>query len=334
MRRTQLRWPWIAACAAILMACGNTVTVLQDDDPQAGVCVPGATNACYGPGQCRGVQICIADGTGWGSCDCGSGANGNAGGAGATGNTGGTGATGNAGGSGAIGNTGGAGATGNMGGAGATGNAGGGGSDGLILWNQLGSADELANGVGVAGTVDGQVSFVPGQLGGAVQVGYGNGVTFTMGPWQRTWGVDEVTIEIWAKTSDVNQGDTFLYDFNRGCEVLVGGYLRFGQYGPTMGQFVVPGDQSFPDVNVFQVPFSWDAAFHHFASSVSKTEARAYIDGVEVGHAPIGSQAGNAMPYEIVLGQVWGKQGGYAWSGLIDDLKIYDYAKTEFDLNE
>lgn len=38
------------------------------------VCVPGATQECLGPGACRGAQACLTDGRGYGSCDCGSGA--------------------------------------------------------------------------------------------------------------------------------------------------------------------------------------------------------------------------------------------------------------------
>jgi hypothetical protein len=38
---------------------------------RASACVPGATQACIGPGGCNGGQACRADGTGFGSCDCG-----------------------------------------------------------------------------------------------------------------------------------------------------------------------------------------------------------------------------------------------------------------------
>jgi hypothetical protein len=36
------------------------------------LCVPGVTQLCLGPAACRGAQACLADGRGWGSCDCGS----------------------------------------------------------------------------------------------------------------------------------------------------------------------------------------------------------------------------------------------------------------------
>ena len=39
--------------------------------PRPTSCVPGATQACVGPGGCSGGQACRADGAGFGSCDCG-----------------------------------------------------------------------------------------------------------------------------------------------------------------------------------------------------------------------------------------------------------------------
>ena len=35
------------------------------------LCVPGVTQVCLGPAACRGAQACLADGRGWGACDCG-----------------------------------------------------------------------------------------------------------------------------------------------------------------------------------------------------------------------------------------------------------------------
>ena len=34
-------------------------------------CVPGSTQTCVGPGACNGGQACLADGSGFGACDCG-----------------------------------------------------------------------------------------------------------------------------------------------------------------------------------------------------------------------------------------------------------------------
>jgi hypothetical protein len=40
-------------------------------NPVTPACVPGATQACVGPGGCRGGQACAADGLIFGPCDCG-----------------------------------------------------------------------------------------------------------------------------------------------------------------------------------------------------------------------------------------------------------------------
>jgi hypothetical protein len=39
--------------------------------PVAARCFPGSTQACLGPGACKGAQTCRADGAGYGACDCG-----------------------------------------------------------------------------------------------------------------------------------------------------------------------------------------------------------------------------------------------------------------------
>jgi hypothetical protein len=40
--------------------------------PADRLCIPGVTQECLGPGACRGAQGCMADGNGYGPCDCGS----------------------------------------------------------------------------------------------------------------------------------------------------------------------------------------------------------------------------------------------------------------------
>jgi len=37
----------------------------------AQICRPGETQRCVGPGACAGGQACLADGSGFGACDCG-----------------------------------------------------------------------------------------------------------------------------------------------------------------------------------------------------------------------------------------------------------------------
>jgi hypothetical protein len=39
--------------------------------PAGKVCIPGATQACLGPGACHGAQPCLENGEAYGACDCG-----------------------------------------------------------------------------------------------------------------------------------------------------------------------------------------------------------------------------------------------------------------------
>lgn len=81
------RAKWIGQ---MVIACGKAPVVAADDpsfakgaapaarvrpSPTPGVeqlCIPGVTLECLGPGACRGAQACLADGRGYGPCDCGS----------------------------------------------------------------------------------------------------------------------------------------------------------------------------------------------------------------------------------------------------------------------
>ena len=53
----------VIAVALPLAACGT-------DDEDSG-CTPGESQGCVGPGGCQGGQACLADGTGYGECNCG-----------------------------------------------------------------------------------------------------------------------------------------------------------------------------------------------------------------------------------------------------------------------
>jgi hypothetical protein len=46
-------------------------TTAPDAPPPDRLCIPGVTQECLGPGACRGAQACLADGNGYGPCDCG-----------------------------------------------------------------------------------------------------------------------------------------------------------------------------------------------------------------------------------------------------------------------
>jgi hypothetical protein len=58
--------------ANVLLAVGgeNAATANIAAKPAA-ACSVGETRACVGPGACKGGQACLADGKGYGACDCG-----------------------------------------------------------------------------------------------------------------------------------------------------------------------------------------------------------------------------------------------------------------------
>jgi hypothetical protein len=63
----------------LLVACGGVPSSTISGSGKAvgaEACVPGVTQTCAGPGACRGAQSCLADGSGFGACDCGTGSSG------------------------------------------------------------------------------------------------------------------------------------------------------------------------------------------------------------------------------------------------------------------
>ena len=54
---------------ALLARCGGDTNSAVPAD--AASCFPAETRQCVGPGACQGGQICNADGTAFGFCDCG-----------------------------------------------------------------------------------------------------------------------------------------------------------------------------------------------------------------------------------------------------------------------
>ena len=84
----------LLAISLFSFACGG-----DDGETQSGLCYPGTTQPCLGPGACEGAQVCAQDGLVWGECVCGTAPTGGTGGdnLGGTGNIPGTGGSGNVG---------------------------------------------------------------------------------------------------------------------------------------------------------------------------------------------------------------------------------------------
>jgi hypothetical protein len=71
----------VSSVAIVRCRSSGALIVRDDVAPSApkkaaaatpGRCFPGSTQACLGPGACKGAQTCVADGSSFGACDCGS----------------------------------------------------------------------------------------------------------------------------------------------------------------------------------------------------------------------------------------------------------------------
>lgn len=140
-----MRRPWTMRVLEIALAgtfaatgCGvDTGTDAAGGNGGTPACAPGESKACVGPGACQGGQQCLANGSGFAACDCGSDAGGAAGaGQGGSGGTGGAAATGG---------------TSNTGGTGGTNTGGAAGSGGLVDGGLDAAADPCA-GISPLGT--------------------------------------------------------------------------------------------------------------------------------------------------------------------------------------
>ena len=131
-------------------------------------CIPGATQLCTGVGACRGAQACLADGSGYEACDCGT-IVGSGGGGGTTGGGGGS----VGGGGGSLGGGG-----GSLGGGGGGSLGGGGGSVGGGGGSLGGGGGSLGGGGGSLGGGGGSLGGGGGSLGGGGgTTGGGGGAT-------------------------------------------------------------------------------------------------------------------------------------------------------------
>jgi hypothetical protein len=57
--------------AGAALTANNVANPSPSGAPAAHACVPGTTQSCVGPAACAGGQACLADGSGYGACDCG-----------------------------------------------------------------------------------------------------------------------------------------------------------------------------------------------------------------------------------------------------------------------
>jgi hypothetical protein len=217
---------------------------------------------------------------------------------------------------------------------------------GLVLWNRLGSEDEVAqSAVGANGTIIGsEYAFEPAQLGnGYVRKAVGGYVQFPASVLDNLH--ERGAIELWI-VPKVSQPAPYEY----GVFGLVGG--PYGHYGvpPESNIELIWGDtitgqgmvgmvrfderrartpdepvQFVADVGVpFHAAMAWDIdGIDGTADTI-----RVYRDGVLVGQTSETWNPNGTEKYDVFLGYGPDEEGYDKF--ISDDLRIWDYAKTDF----
>ncbi|MBI4978444.1 MAG: hypothetical protein HZC28_13270 [Spirochaetes bacterium] len=214
----------------------------------------------------------------------------------------------------------------------------------LILWNTLDSAYALANSVeGPAGSFIGNASnysFAAGKYDNGLQaVGQfdcANKVVFPGSVVATAKG----SIEFWYKKTGAWQAGAGADLFCQGVPgsptqnmegCISTGYsghyeLRFGYAGTHL--YTGFYNSNFTSNQNYHLAFVWDEA----GIGGSSDKIRVYVDGVLVGSTNYTVARNVATNQPFVVGDIHAASGWTEWcaQGVIDNLKIFNYAKTDF----
>jgi|LakMenEpi03Aug12_release.lakeMendotaPanAssembly.Ray.scaffolds.fasta_scaffold315011_2 hypothetical protein len=194
---------------------------------------------------------------------------------------------------------------------------------GLILWNKMGSMEEVQNSaVGPKGNIQGAIAYAPGVFGNAAHLRGSAGLVYFDIPYleNKHLGTDPFTIAFWAKSATVNQPEGFIMDsYSQGTMMI-----RFSQHNASTMQAAIPA--ACPNM-----PHRWDTEYHHYAI-VFEANGRStfYVDATVKAKNDNTESIGQAFSPRIVLSGEWNLTDGYDWNGYIDNVKAWNYAKTDF----
>ena len=193
---------------------------------------------------------------------------------------------------------------------------------GLILWNKMGSIEEIQNSaVGPKGNIQGTIdAYPPGVFGNAAHVRGSAGLVYFDIPYleNKHLGTDPFTFEFWAKSATVNQPEGFIMDAYSPGTMMI----RLVQYNASTLRA-----SGFPEMK-----HRWDTEYHHYAI-VFEANGRStfYIDADVKAKSDNTESIGQAFSPRIVLSGEWNLTDGYDWNGYIDNVKAWNYAKTDFN---
>ena len=140
------------------------------------------------------------------------------------------------------------------------------------------------------------------------------------------WGQDEITIEFWTKPDiealSNSYGDRYMFTFRKGCENEYG-YIRIAQIGDAIRPEGICED-------FYSGIILSSSKFTHLAISISTSNLKLYVNNELKFTSSLRTEVFNTyMPYEFLLGGGW-KYNDWDWFGVIDNLKVFDYVKTDF----
>ena len=168
----------------------------------------------------------------------------------------------------------------------------------------------------------GEPEWVNGRVGGALQFG-GEGDYVNCGD-LRLDGADKITVSAWIRVNKfdknwqaiVTKGDTA---WRLARELDTNGV----QFWVTAGG--MPGVRGSTDVN--------DGEWHHLCGTYDEANIRLYVDGLEDRGSPVAYNGGigtNTQP--VYIGEN-SERMGRGWNGLIDEVRIYDYALSQAEID-
>ena len=200
----------------------------------------------------------------------------------------------------------------------------GGKDSGLILWNTMGSDEEVRNSaVGPGGEINGTIDvYTPGVSGKAAHLrGSAGGVYFDI-PYleNKHLGTDPFTMVFWARSSNVNQPEAFVVDQTAEGKMMI----RFLQPTPSTIIAAIPATCQ-------GIQHQSDTNYHHYAIVFCPDgHSVFYIDTVVKASSDNTPSIGQGFPSRIVFSGEWQLRGsGYDWNGDIDEIRMYDRALSE-----
>jgi hypothetical protein len=123
----------------------------------------------------------------------------------------------------------------------------------------------------------------------------------------------------WIKTPEIN---SYSFDFSvDGSSYVAGDRIGWPPYDPNSPY----SDPNMYDPNSFDL---YDGFWHHLACVYDGTDNILYVDAVETKRSPSAGEIGFNQE-ALFLGS---RGGGWPWTGLLDDVRIYNKAQTVFEI--